>query len=178
MAVRRTGSKITAIVLAVSAAAVIVIAALAGLGTAAAAGRTQHGPGAAVIRAAGGLPVVVSCAGRGQTRPSQYILACGDGNAYLNGLHWAAWGRTDAFGNGTDTFRVCIPSCTAGRLHSFPVLAALWRAQSLPGHPGTRYFTRLTIIYTGNRSYSAGGKTFHLPQTVTYPLSASGGAGE
>jgi len=61
-------------------------------------------------------------------------------------------------------------------LHNFPALAALWRTEPLPGHPGERYFTRLTIIYTGTRSYRAGGKTYHLSQTVTYPLSASGGA--
>jgi len=41
---------------------------------------------------------------------------------------------------------------------------------------GQRYFTRLTIIYAGPRSHRAGGKTYHLHQTVTYPLSASGGA--
>jgi hypothetical protein len=41
--------------------------------------------------------------------------------------------------------------------HRLPVLVALWRAEPLPGHAGQRYFTRLTIIYTGNRSYRAGG---------------------
>jgi len=56
------------------------------------------------------------------------------------------------------------------------VLAALWRAETRPAHGGERYFTRLTIIYIGVRSYRAGGKTYHLPQTATYPLSAFGGA--
>jgi hypothetical protein len=56
------------------------------------------------------------------------------------------------------------------------VLATLWRAEPLAARPGERHFTRLTIIYTGPRSYRAGGKTYHLHQTVTYPLSASGGA--
>jgi hypothetical protein len=157
------------------------IAALAGAvpGSAAASSSPQRhsGADAPAIQTAGSLPVVINCAGHGQTRPGRYILACGDANAYLSGLHWAAWQPTDAFAAGTDTFRVCIPTCVAGRLHSFPVLATLWRVQSLPGHRSVRYFTRLTIIYTGRRSYSAGGKTFHLPQTATYPLSASGGAG-
>jgi hypothetical protein len=122
------------------------------------------------------VPVVISCTGHAQTRPGRYVLACADGNAYLTGLSWAAWGSASAFAAGTDTFKVCIPTCTAGHLHNFPVLAALWRARPLPGHPGERYFTRLTLIYTGSRSYRAGGKTYHLHQTVTYPLSAFGGA--
>lgn len=45
-----------------------------------------------------------------------------------------------------------------------------------PWTTGGHYFTRLTLIYTGSRSYRAGGKTYHLHQTVTYPLVASGGA--
>ena len=154
--------------------AVAAVTATAGLGlaSAAATGRAAHRPGPA----ASGLPVVVSCTGRTQTRPTRYVLACADGNAYLTGLHWSSWGTSSAFGAGTDTFRVCIPSCTAGHLHNVAALAALWRAEPLPGHPGARYFTRLTVIYTGSRSYRAGGKTYHLPQTATYPLSASGGA--
>jgi hypothetical protein len=55
-------------------------------------------------------------------------------------------------------------------------LAAAWRPESWPGHVGQRYFTRLTLIFTGNRRYRAGGKTYHLPKTATYPLSAAGGA--
>ena len=30
-------------------------------------------------------------------------------------------------------------------------LVALWRPEPLPGHPGVRYFTRITRIYTGKR---------------------------
>jgi hypothetical protein len=64
----------------------------------------------------------------------------------------------------------------AGHGHSFPALITLWRAEPLPGHHGQRYFTRLTLIYTGNRGYQADGKQYQLPQTVTYPLSQYGGA--
>ncbi|HET7018514.1 MAG TPA: hypothetical protein VFI65_31630 [Streptosporangiaceae bacterium] len=167
-----------------AAAAVVGIAAItatanAAPGSAAAAINPHRDPGAdaPALQAAGSLPVVINCAEQGQTRPGKYILACGDANAYVTGLHWAAWQTAAAFAAGTDTFRVCIPTCTAGRLHSFPVLVTLWRVQALPGHKGVRYFTRMTIVYTGSRSYRAGGKTFHLPQTVTYPLSALGGAG-
>jgi hypothetical protein len=160
-------------------AAATVLCGIAAIAAAAAAGATlrpaaaaQHQSGTATAN----VPVLVDCTGHAQTRPGRYVLACADGNAYLTGLRWAAWGSASAFASGTDTFKVCIPTCTAGHLHNFPVLAALWRAEALPGHPGVRYFTRLTLIYTGSRSYHVGSKTYHLHQTVTYPLSASGGA--
>jgi hypothetical protein len=60
---------------------------------------------------------------------------------------------------------------------TFPILAALWRAKPLPGDRSVHYFTKLTLIFTGNRTYKAGGKTHHEPQTLTEPLSAFGGAG-
>jgi hypothetical protein len=130
----------------------------------------------AAAGAATGVPVVVDCAAQPRTRPGQYTLACGDGNASLTGLHWDSWGATAAFAEGTSTFNDCAPSCVAGHGHSFPGLITLWRAEPLPGHHGQRYFTRLTLIYTGNRSYHADGKQYQLPQTVTYPLSQYGGA--
>ena len=64
----------------------------------------------------------------------------------------------------------------AGHGHSFPVLVTLWRAEPRPGHPGQRYFTRLTLIYTGSRTYRADHILRHLPVTATDPLSAYGGA--
>src|ERR1700722_7909880 len=159
---------------------VVAIAATVGLALGPAGPASQpreHHAAVAAAQGASSLPVLVNCTQHRQTRPGSYILACGDGNAYVAGLHWASWGQAAAFAAGTDTFRSCIPSCAAGHLHSFPVLATLWRVQPLPGHQGVRYFSRLTIIYTGSRSYRAGGKTYHLPQTATYPLSALGGAG-
>ena len=136
---------------------------------------TQQQP-MAVTAAAASAPVLVDCATHAQTRPGRYVLACADGSAYLVGLHWAAWGSSAAFAGGTSTFNDCVPTCVAGHGHSFPVLVALWRPEPLPGQVGERYFTRLTIIYTGGRSYRAGGKLFQLPATTAYPLSAYGGA--
>lgn len=125
--------------------------------------------------AATNVPVIIDCTMHARIRPSQYILACADGNAAVTRLQWAAWGSSAAFASGTSVFNDCVPSCVAGHLHSFAILGALWRAEPRPGHPGQRYFTRLTLIYTGSRTYRAGGKTYHLPQTATYPLSAAGG---
>jgi hypothetical protein len=122
------------------------------------------------VVAAANVPVVVDCAAQGQVRPGQYTLACGDGGGYLSGLHWAAWGSSAAFADGTSTIAV------DGHGASFPVLVDLWRAEPRPGHAGQRYFTRLTLVFTGNRSYTAGGTVHQFPPTVTYPLSAFGGA--
>ena len=66
--------------------------------------------------------------------PPRPYLACADGNAYLGGLHWAAWGSSAAFAGGTSTFNDCVPSCVAGHGHSFPALVALWRPEPRPGH--------------------------------------------
>ena len=155
-------------------AAIAAAAAVAAPADAARSPQAAHHPSA--VAAAAKLPVVINCAGHGQTRPRQYVLACGDGKAFLTGLHWASWGSAAGFGSGTSVFNDCIPNCVAGHVHKFPVLVALWRVRPLPHHPGQRYFTELTVIYTGNRSYRAGGKTLHVPPTPTFPLSPFGGA--
>src|SRR5580658_9264066 len=124
-----------------------------------------------VSSTAASAPVVVNCATHAQTRPGTYILACGDGNGYVNGLHWASWGSSAAFATGSYVFNTCTPNCVAGHFVSLPALAAPWT-----GHAGQRYFTRLTVILTGSTSYTAGGKTYHLPATTTFPLSSFGGA--
>ena len=149
----------------------IALIATAGCGAAASAaslGKHQAAGSSAV-------PVVVACINKTQIRPSEYILPCGDGNAYLNHLNWSAWGSSSALASGTYTFNDCTPSCVGGHGHSFGALAVLWDVQPWPGHAGVRYFTRLTIIFTGNRSYTAGGKKYTLPQSQTDQLSQIGG---
>jgi hypothetical protein len=170
---RRRRTRTSALLLAVTAVAV-----LAAGGTTAALASAAHPAGTAGRASAGhaaASPVVVSCAGKNQTRPSQFVLACGDGNAGLTHLSWAAWGTSAAFGHGTYEFNDCVPYCAAGHGHHFAVLTALWRPEALPGHAGTRYFTRLTIIYTGRHRYTAGGKTYRLPGTQTFTLYSAGG---
>lgn len=93
--------------------------------------------------------VIVNCLDKGQVKPSRYIIACGDGNDYLTGLHWVSW-KNVAFGSGTEHLNDCNPSCAQGTIYTYPVLVTLWRAEARPGHPGTRYFSRLTEIHTGS----------------------------
>src|ERR1700689_1096096 len=80
----------------------------------------------ATLTATISVPLVVGC-GEAQVRPCEYNLTCTAG-AYLAGLQWASWGSTAAFAQGTMMLETCIPNCVGGAGHSFPPLAALWRA--------------------------------------------------
>jgi hypothetical protein len=168
MTIRSSRGRVRAAVLALCGIAVIATVAVSVSASATTSGRQQ-------TPVASALPVVVACGMKEQIRPGVYVLPCADANAYLSGLRWSTWGPSTALASGTYAFNDCVPSCVAGHGHSFPALAVLWRVQPLPGHHDVRYFTRLTIIYTGNRSYRAGGKLHHLAQTATYPLSQYGG---
>lgn len=127
-------------------------------------------------QSAAALPVVVSCAMTTQVRPGIFTLACADGNAYVSGLSWTAWGSSSALASGKYSFNDCTPNCLSGHGHTFAGLIVLWGVKALPGHAGVRYYTEMTIILTGNRNYTAGGKRVTEPQTLTIPLSNFGGA--
>src|SRR5580658_2373080 len=166
MTTRSTLGKASA--LALCGVAVIATAGCGAAASAASLGKQQ-------VAGTNAVPVVVACINKTQIRPSEYILPCGDGNAYLDHLNWATWGSSSALAGGTYIFNDCVPNCVGGHGHSFGVLAVLWDVQPWPGHSGVRYFTRLTIIFTGNRSYTAGGKTYTESPTLNIPLSQIGG---
>jgi hypothetical protein len=123
------------------------------------------------------VPIVVNCGGQTLRRPNIYLLECADGYAFVGGLTWSTWGSSSALASGTSHFNDCTPNCLSGRGHTFPALVVLWRARARPGHAGVRYFSEMTIIYTGNRSYTAGGKKTQVPQAQTILLSPNPGAG-
>jgi hypothetical protein len=116
--------------------------------------------------------VVVSCSGHQQTSPSSFVLTCADANDALTALHWASWAPGQAFGTGTEKINTCIPDCADGKLVSYPALITLWRPEPLPGHPGVRYFTRITRIYPSSRPplYYCQGKRTCYPLTSTLGL--------
>jgi len=127
-------------------------------------------------QAVASLPVVVNCSMKTQVRPGAFTLACADGNAYVGGMSWTAWGSSSALASGKYSFNDCIPNCLSGHGHTFSGLVVLWGVKALPNHAGVRYFTEMTIIITGSRSYTAGGKKYTEPLTNTIPLSNFGGA--
>jgi hypothetical protein len=95
-----------------------------------------------------GTTVVVTCAGHGVAKPRGYVITCADANDYLSKMSWANWRPGSAFGSGTDVVNDCTPNCAAGKFKKYPVLAVLWRAESLPHGASGRFFSRLTLIYT------------------------------
>jgi hypothetical protein len=120
--------------------------------------------------------VVVDCSGHQQTRPSSFVLTCADANDALTALHWVGWAASQAFGTGTEQVNTCTPDCADGKLVSYPALITLWRPEPLPGHPGVRYFTRITRIYPSSRPplYNCQGKHTCYPLTSTSDLGAPG----
>jgi hypothetical protein len=126
----------------------------------------------ASVADAQGSTVVVGCSGQQQTRPSSFVLTCADANDALTALHWASWANNQAFGTGTEKVNTCTPDCADGKLVAYPALITLWRPEPLPGHPGVRYFTRITRIYPANRPplYNCQGKRTCYPQTSTSDL--------
>lgn len=130
---------------------------------------------AAAVTAESSVPVLVNCLRHGDVRPSTYIFTCADANSAVIGLHWVSWTSTDAFASGTYAFNDCIPFCVEGHVHRFPALVVLWRPEPWPGHHGARYFSRMTFILTGNRTYTAGGHEYHVPVTTNLTLFTSGG---
>jgi hypothetical protein len=119
--------------------------------------------------------VLVDCSGHQQTRPSSFVLTCADANDALTALHWVGWAASQAFGTGTETVNTCTPDCADGKLVSYPALITLWRPEPLSGHPGVRYFTRITRIYPAARPplYNCQGTRTCYPQTSTFDLSGA-----
>lgn len=130
---------------------------------------------AAATTTSSDVPVLINCLEHGDVRPGGYVFTCADANSYLTGLHWVTWTGRDAFATGTYAFNDCTPSCVQGHLHSFPALVLVWRPEPWPGHPSARYFSRMTMVLDGNRTYTAGGHVHTLPVTTAGPLSTSGG---
>ena len=58
-------------------------------------------------------------------RPTTIMLACGDGNAYVDDLTWSSWTATGASATGAYTHNLCVPDCAAGRFVSQPATVHL-----------------------------------------------------
>ncbi|MEV7417549.1 hypothetical protein [Streptomyces sp. NPDC089919] len=122
------------------------------------------GPAAAAPRTSPvGRTVIVDCFTKPQVRPGDFLLACGDGNNRLTGLHWTSWGPQEAVARGTDMANDCRPYCAAGTFRSYPVTVTLSRPEPWPGHPGVQHFTRLRMVFTGTSPDP-------LPAAITYEL--------
>jgi hypothetical protein len=117
------------------------------------------------------VPRVYNCL-HAQVRPGSFTLACADGNSSLTHLSWSSWTASSARGTGTQVINDCQPYCAAGKFRSYPADVTFWRSEPVPGHPGQRYFSRVTLRYPAARppAYS-GGKQVNGPETWTGALS-------
>ncbi|MFJ3669563.1 hypothetical protein ACIPSE_24220 [Streptomyces sp. NPDC090106] len=107
--------------------------------------------------------VLVDCLWNPEVRPSDFMLACGDGNSRLASLKWTQWGTEAARAEGVNWVNDCTPYCAAGRFHGYPVKVLLDQPQSWKKQPGTTHYARITLVYPDDRPAGYG-------QTMSYPL--------
>ncbi|RVU22546.1 hypothetical protein EOT10_21525 [Streptomyces antnestii] len=128
--------------------AAITLCAAASLAAAMApASATGTAPPAAASRRAE-VPVLVDCTFAPQVRPTDFILACGDGNSRLASLHWSQWGPAKAVATGTNWVNDCKPYCAAGKFHAYKVAVRLDHPHAWTKHPDRQHYTRITLTYT------------------------------
>ncbi|MEU6592419.1 hypothetical protein ABZ923_24860 [Streptomyces sp. NPDC046881] len=108
-------------------------------------------------------PVLVDCFWHRTVRPGDFILACGDGNSRLTGLHWSQWSPGGATAVGVNMVNDCKPYCAAGDFHAYPVSVRLEEARPWKKHPGVQHFTRMSLTYLKDRPEG-------FQQVMTYPL--------
>jgi hypothetical protein len=108
-------------------------------------------------------PVLVDCLWQRTVRPGDFILACGDGNSRLTGLHWSQWGPEGATAVGVNMVNDCKPYCAAGSFHAYPVTVRLDGPKPWKKHPGVEHFTRMSLTYEKDRPEG-------FQQVMTYPL--------
>jgi hypothetical protein len=95
-----------------------------------------------------GKPALVDaqCTQPGQVKPSEIILACGDGNSVAQKLRWQKWGRSSASGSGVLHQNNCTPYCAEGTFHDYPARFGLSDAVIAGGRV---YFTVVKVTFTG-----------------------------
>ncbi|MBV2357397.1 hypothetical protein KUM39_24035 [Streptomyces sp. J2-1] len=107
--------------------------------------------------------VLLDCEWKQDVRPTEFILACGDGNNRFSGLRWQEWGTQRATAVGVNEANDCEPYCAAGTFHSFRVTVRLDQPKVWTKDANVQHFTRMQVTYSDARP---GGSE----QVVTYPL--------
>ncbi|MFD5407533.1 hypothetical protein [Streptomyces griseorubiginosus] len=108
-------------------------------------------------------PVLVDCLWHPQVRPTNFMLACGDGNSRLASLHWTRWDAGGARAKGVNWVNDCKPYCAAGHFHAYPVTVRLDRTRPWKKQPQVSHYSRITLTYPAARPEQFG-------PTVSYPL--------
>jgi hypothetical protein len=95
----------------------------------------------AVASLAAPTPVITGCSHRPQVRPHEIMIACGDGNFYVDHLAWTRWRVSGAMATGFAHQNDCTPDCAAGHFHSYRASVTLSRVLSCV--KGRREFVRI-----------------------------------
>ncbi|MGW7522323.1 hypothetical protein [Streptomyces sp. NPDC054783] len=120
-------------------------------------------PPTAAVKADTSRPVLVDCMWQQNVRPTDFILACGDGNSRLVGLRWSQWSPDGASARGVNMVNDCKPYCAAGRFHGYRVTVRLDEPKPWQKHPSVQHYTRMTLTYADERPEG-------FKQVMTYPL--------
>ncbi|KOV56181.1 hypothetical protein [Streptomyces sp. MMG1121] len=115
------------------------------------------------VKAGPAQHVLVDCFFHRNVRPNDFILACGDGNSRLTGLHWSAWGPYRAQAVGVNMVNDCKPYCAAGTFHAYPVVIRLSGEQPWKKHPSFQRYTQISLTYPDTRPDA-------FKQVMTYSL--------
>jgi hypothetical protein len=83
-----------------------------------------------------------------QVRPSQIVVACGDGGFFLSKLKWSRWNATGAVATGKANENDCNPNCAAGHFHAYAVQVKLSKVATCGGN---HVFSKLSWSFTAKR---------------------------
>jgi hypothetical protein len=88
-----------------------------------------------------------------QYRPSSIVITCGDGNFYVDSIHWRSWTDGRAYGVGVGHGNDCTPDCADGHFHAYSgVVVRLDRMSYCSAH-GDYEFTHLRYRFTNDKPY-------------------------
>jgi hypothetical protein len=92
-------------------------------------------------------PEIIACDGKGQVKPKEIILACGDGNTFVSKIKWNKWNSNTATGTGTLRWNTCLPqTCAGGIVQKYKAKITLGGLASAPGE--TDVFSEMTLTFT------------------------------
>jgi hypothetical protein len=82
------------------------------------------------------LPLFAGCSGGSNPhlRPTEILVACGDGGFGFQGIHWESWTALRAVGHATAYQNLCTPYCAAGHFVHFRVSLMLSRPRLCTNH--------------------------------------------
>jgi hypothetical protein len=106
-------------------------------------------------------PQVIQCDGKGQVKPKEIVLACGDAGIMVQDITWKKWNSNKATGTGTLRWNTCLPeTCVAGIVQTYKTKITLGGIASVPGE--TDVFSQMTLTFTQGGPASADQAVYDL----------------